>query len=249
VFKFQLLYNIISKIYYIISKIYYIISKINIYYIIYIMDLTYLSNLKNMSTNNYIGIFAILFATVIAPRMRERIVDVLNNNIFIFIIFFGIFYIGRQDLMTGVVCAISFFIMYQNVSDKKITDIIMNKTQTLIESQPVIVVQEPVQVPVQEPVQVPVQEPEQVPEQVPVQEPEQVSQEVDKKKVTFSQEVVINNNDEKYNKVKIFIQTVLTNNKNVDLKELVSAIINVDPTIDQNMIQQILSQLGVTYPK
>ena len=205
------------------------------------MDLTYLSNLKNMSTNNYIGIFAILFATVIAPRMRERIVDVLNNNIFIFIIFFGIFYIGRQDLMTGVVCAISFFIMYQNVSDKKITDIIMNKTQTLIESQPVIVVQEPVQVPVQEP--------EQVPEQVPVQEPEQVSQEVDKKKVTFSQEVVINNNDEKYNKVKIFIQTVLTNNKNVDLKELVSAIINVDPTIDQNMIQQILSQLGVTYPK
>ncbi len=25
---------------------------------------------------------------------------------------------GKQDLMTGVVCAISFFIMYQNVSDK-----------------------------------------------------------------------------------------------------------------------------------
>ena len=54
---------------------------------------------------------------------------------------------------------------------------------------------------------------------------------------------------EKYNKVKIFIQTVLKNNKNVDLNELVSAIINVDPTIEQNMIQEILSQLGVTYPK
>ena len=37
-------------------------------------------------------------------------------------------------------------------------------------------------------------------------------------------EVVINNNDEKYNKVKIFIQTVLTNNKNVDLKELIWAL-------------------------
>ena len=208
-----------------------------------------LSNLKNMSTYNYIGIFVILFASVIAPRMRETIVDVLNNNIFIFIIFFGIFYIGRQDLMTGVVCAISFFIMYQNVSDKKISDIIMNKTQTLIESQPVIVVQEQVPViPIQEPIQVPMQEPIQVPMQepiqVPIQVPMQVIQEVDKKKVTFSQEVVINNNDEKYNKVKIFIQTVLTNNKNVDLNELISAIISVDPTIDKNMIQQILSQLG-----
>jgi len=238
VFKFQLLYNIKNNILYIL------------YNILYIMNLMNLSNLKNMSTNNYIGIIAILFATVIAPRMRERIVDVLNNNIFIFIIFFGIFYIGRQDLMTGVVCAISFFIMYQNVSDKKITDIIMNKTQTLIESQPVIVVQEPVQVPVQEPVQVPVQVPVQEPVQEPVPVPVQESvQEVDKKKVTFSQEVVINNNDEKYNKVKIFIQTVLTNNKNVDLKELISAIISVDPTIEQNMIEQILSQLGITYSK
>jgi hypothetical protein len=245
VFKFQLLYNK--------NNILYIL-----YNILYIMDL---NNLKNMSTNTYIGIFAILFATVIAPRMKDQIVDILNNKIFIIMIFFGIFYLGKQDLMTGVVCAISFFIMYQNVSDKNITDIIMNKTQILVESQPVIVVQEPVQVsqepvqvvqvsqePVQEPVVQVIQEPVQV-IQEPVQELVQASQEVEKKKVTFSQEVIINNNDEKYNKVKTFIQTILTNNKNVDLKELVSAIINVDPTIEQNMIEQILSQLGITYPK
>jgi hypothetical protein len=203
-----------------------------------------------MSTNTYIGIAAILIATVIAPRMKERIVDILNNKLFMIMIFFGIFYLGKQDLMTGVVCAISFFIMYQNVSDKNITDEIMNKTQTLIETQPVIVVQEPVQQQVQEPVvqqQVPVQEPvvqQVVQQQVPVQEPVQVSQEPVKKQVSFSQEVVINNNDEKYNKVKLFIQTILTNNKNVDLKELVSAIINVDPSIDPNMIQQILLELS-----
>lgn len=209
-----------------------------------------LSILKNMSTNNYIGIAAILIATVIAPRMKDQVIDLLNNKLFLILIFFGIFYLGRQDLMTGVVCAISFFIMYQNVSDKNITDIIMNKTQSLIESQPIIVnqVQEPVQA-IQQPVQV-IQEPNQAtqePTQEPVQiiqEPVQVSQEPVKKQVSFSQEVVINNDNEKYNKVKLFIQTILTNNKNVDLKELVLAIINVDPTIDPNMIQQILLELS-----
>jgi len=210
-----------------------------------------LSNLQNMSTNTYIGIAAILIATVIAPRMKERIVDILNNKLFMIMIFFGIFYLGKQDLMTGVVCAISFFIMYQNVSDKNITDEIMNKTQTLIETQPVIVVQEPVQqqVPVvqqqvQEPVQVVQQQVQEPVVQQQVQEPVVQQQEPVKKQVSFSQEVVINNNDEKYNKVKLFIQTILTNNKNVDLKELVSAIINVDPSIDPNMIQQILLELS-----
>jgi hypothetical protein len=238
VFKFQLLYK---------NK-----KKINfLYNILYIMDL---SILKNMSTNNYIGIAAILIATVIAPRMKDQVIDLLNNKLFLILIFFGIFYLGRQDLMTGVVCAISFFIMYQNVSDKNITDIIMNKTQSLIESQPIIVnqVQEPVQA-IQQPTQV-IQEPTQQPNQATqqptqepvqvIQEPVQVSQEPVKKQVSFSQEVVINNDNEKYNKVKLFIQTILTNNKNVDLKELVLAIINVDPTIDPNMIQQILLELS-----
>lgn len=209
-----------------------------------------LSILKNMSTNNYIGIAAILIATVIAPRMKDQVIDLLNNKLFLILIFFGIFYLGRQDLMTGVVCAISFFIMYQNVSDKNITDIIMNKTQSLIESQPIIVnqVQEPVQA-IQQPVQViqeptqSIQEPNQSTQQ-PTQQPVQVIQEPVKKQVSFSQEVVINNDNEKYNKVKLFIQTILTNNKNVDLKELVLAIINVDPTIDPNMIQQILLELS-----
>ena len=44
-------------------------------------------------------------------------------------------------------------------------------------------------------------------------------------------------------------KTAIPTKINVDLNELVSAIINVDPTIEQNMIQEILSQLGVTYPK
>jgi hypothetical protein len=103
------------------------------------MDLTNLNNLKNMSIYTYIGIFSILFATVIAPKIKDTLGQVLNNNLYIFIIFLIIANVGKRDLMSGIVCALSFFIIYQNVTEKKIIDIISEKTQSLLESQPVII--------------------------------------------------------------------------------------------------------------
>jgi hypothetical protein len=116
-----------------------------------------LNNLTNMSVYTYIGIFSIILATVIAPRIKETIGNVLNNNLYILIIFLIIANIGKRDLMAGIVCTLSFFMIYQNVTEKKILDIIVEKTQKILESQPVIINEVPVneQEHVQEPVQVP----------------------------------------------------------------------------------------------
>ena len=86
-----------------------------------------------------IGIITIFIATIIAPRMPETVVLLLNNNIIVFILLLGIFYVGKQDLVAGLVCSVAFFLLYQNIIETKISNIIMSKTHTLIESQPIII--------------------------------------------------------------------------------------------------------------
>ena len=255
------------------------------------MDLMNLNNLKNMSTNTYIGIFSILFATVIAPRMKDTIIYLLDNNLITLLIFLYIIYIGKQDLMTGLVCAVSFFIMYQNVSEKKIVNTIIDRTQTLLESQPIIIIDQPAEQKVaeqkvdeqkvyeQKVAEQKVYEQkvaeqivyeqivdeqkvyeqkvaEQIVDEQKVAEQKEVANQVANqfanrldlnnlttnslnKKVTFSQETIMNN-DEKDNKLKIFIQSLIKDNKNIDLKEIVTKIINTEPDADPLLIHKIL---------
>ena len=94
------------------------------------MDLTNIS---------IVGIIAIFIATIIAPRMPETVGLLLNNNIIVFMLLLGIFYVGKQDLVVGLVCSVAFFLLYQNIIETKISNIIMSKTHTLIESQPIII--------------------------------------------------------------------------------------------------------------
>ena len=246
-----------------------------------LMNLMNLNNLKNMSTNTYIGIFSILFATVIAPRMKDTIIYLLDNNLITLLIFLYIIYIGKQDLMTGLVCAVSFFIMYQNVSEKKIVNTIIDRTQTLLESQPIIIIDQPAEQKVyeQKVAEQKVYEQkvaeqivyeqivdeqkvyeqkvaEQIVDEQKVAEQKEVANQVANqfanrldlnnlttnslnKKVTFSQETIMNN-DEKDNKLKIFIQSLIKDNKNIDLKEIVTKIINTEPDADPLLIHKIL---------
>jgi hypothetical protein len=251
-----------------------------------LMNLMNLNNLKNMSTNTYIGIFSILFATVIAPRMKDTIIYLLDNNLITLLIFLYIIYIGKQDLMTGLVCSVSFFIMYQNVSEKKIVNTIIDRTQTLLESQPIIIIDQPAEQKVDEQkvYEQKVYEQkvaEQIVDEQKVYEQKVAEQIVDEqkvyeqkvaeqivaeqkevanqvanqfanrldlnnlttnslnKKVTFSQETIMNN-DEKDNKLKIFIQSLIKDNKNIDLKEIVTKIINTEPDADPLLIHKIL---------